>query len=49
MTSAMVTTILQISDLNEEKYLCCTCGRLFGAIFLSSLPNDNMKFSFLRF
>ena len=35
--------------LNEEKYLCCMCGRLFGAIFLSSLPNDNVKFSFSRF
>ena len=44
MTSAMATTIPQISDL-----IGWMRSRLFGAIFLSSLPNDNMKFSFSRF
>ena len=28
---------------------CCTCGTLFGAIFWRSLPNDDVKFSYLSF
>ena len=34
--------------LNEEKYSCCTCGTLFGPKAWRSLPNDDVKFSFLR-
>ena len=32
--------------LNEEKYSCCT---LFGAMFWRSLPNHDVKFSYLNF
>ena len=35
--------------LNEEKWSCCTCGTLFGAMFWRSLPNDDVKFSYLWF
>ena len=35
--------------LNEEKWSCCPCGTLFGAMFWRSLPNDDVKFSYLRF
>ena len=35
--------------LNEENKSCRTCGTLFGAIFWRSLPNDDMKLSYLRF
>ena len=35
--------------LNEEKQSCCTCGTLFAAMFWRSLPNDDVKFSHLRF
>ena len=35
--------------LNKEKQSCCTCGTLFGAMFWRSLPNDDVKFSHLRF
>ena len=35
--------------LNEEKQSCCTCGTLFGAMFWRSLPNDDVKFSYLWF
>ena len=35
--------------LNEEKQSCYTCSTLFGAILLRSLPNDDVKFSYLRF
>ena len=35
--------------LNEEKQPCGTCGTLFAAMFLRSLPNDDVRFSYLRF
>jgi len=38
-----------IDWLNEEKWSCCTCGAPFGAILWRGLPNDEVKFSYLRF
>ena len=35
--------------LNKEKQSCCTWGTLSGAMFCRSLPNDDVKFSHLRF
>ena len=35
--------------LNKEKQSCCTCGTLVGAMLWRSLPNDDVKFSHLRF
>ena len=34
--------------LHEEKWSCCTYSTLFGAMFWRSLPNADVKFSYLR-